>query len=86
MAECALELPHHGFTSGRIVTGIPMGDDEKQLSLKRTDGTKLTLMRENIIRTSKAMSMMPEGLLKVLSLEEIAHLFAYLDSGLDEQP
>jgi putative membrane-bound dehydrogenase-like protein len=71
---------------GRIVTGIPIGDDEKQLSLKRTNGTKLTLMRENIIRTSKAMSMMPEGALQVLSLEEIAHLFAYLESGLDEQP
>jgi len=67
--------------AGKVVTGIQIGDDKKQLVLKRTDGTMLTLSQDEIIRTSKAMSMMPEGALNVLTLGEIADLFAYLEFG-----
>ena len=70
---------------GRIVTGIPLGDDKTQLALKRTDGTEVTFPKEEVIRTSQALSMMPEGSLTVLSQQEIANLFAYLESGLENQ-
>ena len=58
-----------------------MGDDSNQLLLKRTDGRVLSIPREEVIRTSKALSMMPKGTLNVLSLNEIGDLFAYLESG-----
>ncbi len=66
--------------AGKVVTGIQLGDDKEQLVLKRTDGTLLTIPQDAVVHTSKAMSMMPERALNVLTLDEIAHLFAYLES------
>ncbi len=66
-------------TDGAVIAGIPVENDEKRIVLKRTNGTELTLPRSDVVRTSKATSMMPEGTLNVLDLEQIADLFAYLE-------
>jgi putative heme-binding domain-containing protein len=66
--------------AGKTFTGLaaPQGDTVTVLQL---DGTKITLKLSEIDRQiASTVSPMPEKLLDDLTLQEIADLFAYLDS------
>jgi len=69
---------------GLIHTGMPLpqqGKDDTVLLLL-ADATKIEIPRSKIEEQAKAtISVMPEGLLKDLSLQEIADLFAFLETS-----
>jgi putative membrane-bound dehydrogenase-like protein len=69
---------------GLVYTGMPLPQQGKAntVLLLLSDATKLEVPKKKIeeMTTSKT-SVMPEGLLKDLSLEEIADLFAFLETS-----
>ena len=70
------------LTDGRVLTGlvVPAGDGRKMVI--EPSGERTTVEEDDIEETAPAdVSSMPEGLLDKLTLEEIAHLFAYLRSS-----
>lgn len=72
-------------STGRVYTGMLVGQDLKLIKLRAADGTVHTLVKEELeefraIRTS----LMPERILAPLSDSEIQDLFAYLRSNLPE--
>ncbi len=65
---------------GQTITGLaaPQGDS---VTILQTDGTKVTLKKSEIeSQIASTVSPMPEKLIDELTLQEIADLFAYLDS------
>jgi putative heme-binding domain-containing protein len=65
--------------SGRLFSGIVISETASSITLKRADDSERTILRrdiEQIISTGK--SLMPEGLEKVISHQEMADLIAYL--------
>lgn len=65
---------------GKQISGLaaPQGDT---MTILQIDGTKITLAKDEIESiVSSTISAMPERLLDDLTLEEIADLFAYLES------
>jgi putative heme-binding domain-containing protein len=68
-------------TDGRTLTGVLVDQDKNVVVLRGGDGKELTLPRDSIedLKPSKA-SLMPEGLLKGLSEQQVRDLFAYLRS------
>jgi putative heme-binding domain-containing protein len=67
-------------TDGRLLNGIIRAQDEAAITVQ-TANDRLILPRESIEEMSVSDdSMMPEGLLEPLSMEEIRDLFAYLAS------
>jgi putative heme-binding domain-containing protein len=65
-------------TDGRLLNGIIRAQDEASITVQ-TANDRLILPRESIEEMSVSDdSMMPEGLLGPLSMEEIRDLFAYL--------
>jgi putative membrane-bound dehydrogenase-like protein len=67
-------------TDGAVIAGIPIKNDSDAIVLQRTNGTEMTIPRAEVARSSQSLSLMPEGTLNVLTLEQIADLFAYLES------
>jgi putative heme-binding domain-containing protein len=68
---------------GRALNGFVTEQDANVVVLRGIDGQSLTIAREDIERMSTVpRSLMPEGLLKPLSLQEVRDLFAYLRSTL----
>jgi putative membrane-bound dehydrogenase-like protein len=66
-------------TDGRTVTGMvsPVGDGS--LIVLQANGEKLKLGKDEIEEAKRTKhSAMPDGLLNILTLEEVADLFAYL--------
>ncbi|MBS0263610.1 MAG: HEAT repeat domain-containing protein, partial [Planctomycetes bacterium] len=68
---------------GQVYTGMPLPNPgSKNLLLLLSDATKLEIPRDKIEAQVKArISVMPEGLFKDLSLEQIADLFAFLETS-----
>jgi putative heme-binding domain-containing protein len=68
-------------TDGRTLTGVLVDQDRNVIVLRAGDGKEITLPRESIeeMKPSTA-SLMPEGLLKDLSEQQVRDLFAYLRS------
>ncbi|WP_040352976.1 PVC-type heme-binding CxxCH protein [Blastopirellula marina] len=64
---------------GRTLTGLMVEDNEQRVVLKLQGGKLETIPREDVdaIRISK-LSLMPEGVEKQLSEQELIDLFAYL--------
>jgi putative heme-binding domain-containing protein len=67
---------------GRTLTGIVVEKDASVVVLRTADGQRVVLPKDNIdeMRVS-GVSLMPEGLLRGLSDQEVRDLFAYLRSG-----
>ena len=66
--------------NGQTITGLaaPQGDS---VTVLQTDGTKVTLKKADIeSQVASTVSPMPEKLIDELTLQEIADLFAYLES------
>ena len=70
-------------TDGQVYTGMPLPNPgSKNLLLLLPDATRLEIAPDKIDEKVKAkISVMPEGLFKDLSLDQIADLFAFLESG-----
>jgi putative heme-binding domain-containing protein len=68
---------------GQVYTGMPLPNPgSKNLLLLLSDATKLEIAPEKIEEKVKAkISVMPEGLFKDLSLQQIADLFAFLETS-----
>jgi putative membrane-bound dehydrogenase-like protein len=70
-------------TDGQVHTGMPLpnpGSDK--LLLLMPDATRLEIPADKIDEKAKAkVSVMPEGLFKDLSLQQIADLFAFLETS-----
>jgi putative membrane-bound dehydrogenase-like protein len=67
-------------TDGRVLSGIVRKQDEHTITLAATNET-IVLSRKDVARTSdQGVSMMPEGLIDVLSDAEKRDLMAYLQS------
>jgi putative heme-binding domain-containing protein len=64
---------------GRTVSGLLVDKDSNILVLRGVDGRDVTLRHDNIDEMEKAKtSLMPEGLLKDLTDQQVRDLFAYL--------
>lgn len=71
-------------SDGLIYTGMPIASagTEKQLTLLLSDATKVVVAKDKIEDQFPArLSVMPEGLFKTLSEQEIADLFAFLETS-----
>jgi putative heme-binding domain-containing protein len=63
---------------GRTLSGNLAGEDGQQVTL-RLIGQETTIAKSSILsREKSAVSMMPEGLLKQLSSDDVRDLIAYL--------
>jgi putative heme-binding domain-containing protein len=70
------------MSDGRVLSGVMVDQDTKLVVLRGSDGKDLPLSREEIeeIEASK-ISLMPEGLLKDFSEDDVRDLVAYLRSS-----
>lgn len=69
------------LTDGRVLSGILVEQDQNVVVLRGSEGNDFVLARIDIdaIRPTPS-SIMPEGLLKGLSDQQVRDLFAYLRS------
>ncbi|MEZ6109472.1 MAG: hypothetical protein R3C99_00225 [Pirellulaceae bacterium] len=71
--------------SGRVLTGLLVEESDSRIVLKMQGGKQEVIPREDIDElTVSQLSMMPEGVEKQLTPQEIADLFAFLT--LDRPP
>jgi putative heme-binding domain-containing protein len=67
------------MADGRTLTGVIVDQDQQTVVLRGSDGKDLPLARNEIEETQAAkMSLMPEGLLKNFTDDQVRDLFAYL--------
>lgn len=72
-------------TDGRVISGLLAEDNERRVVLKVQGGKQEVIPRGDIEEFSiSKLSLMPEGLEKQLTAEELADLFAYIT--LDKPP
>lgn len=70
------------MSDGRTIVGVVADRDNKTLVVRSADGTRLTLAQEEIDQTARSKrSVMPEGLLKTYTPQNVRDLFAYLRSS-----
>ncbi|HEX8198843.1 MAG TPA: HEAT repeat domain-containing protein, partial [Isosphaeraceae bacterium] len=66
---------------GQVYNGMPAGGDDRQFVLLLSDGTKATIAKADVEEQAESkVSVMPEGLLNGLSLQEIADLLALFEA------
>ncbi|MEZ6088886.1 MAG: c-type cytochrome [Pirellulaceae bacterium] len=67
---------------GTVHSGIIVGRDAASLTLKMIDGRTLKLAEDEIdLRQPQTLSIMPEGRVNTLSVQEIADLIAFLHAS-----
>jgi putative membrane-bound dehydrogenase-like protein len=67
--------------SGKIVTGFVVSESADSVTLRETNGLSKTIRRADIEeRVKQKPSMMPQGLVANLTIDELADLVAYLQS------
>jgi putative heme-binding domain-containing protein len=68
--------------SGRVINGMKAPDDGDEIVLLLSDASTLKLPKAEVDEIAESkQSIMPDGLLNQLTLQEIAGLFACLESG-----
>ncbi len=66
-------------TDGRVLSGLLVEDNDQRIVLKVQGGKRETVAREDVDEVSVSnLSLMPEGLEKQLTPQELADLFAYI--------
>lgn len=66
---------------GRILTGMITAENANSVTIRRTDGTSVTVQRIDIEELrSTGTSFMPEGLEKTVTVQDMADLLSYLSS------
>lgn len=67
--------------SGRVFTGMILSENANSVTIQQVDGKTVTVQRNEIeTLRSTALSFMPEGLEKEITLQAMADLLEYLDS------
>jgi putative heme-binding domain-containing protein len=75
------------LADGRVFTGVLIGETETTITLADNQGRKTTLARADIAaQKAGAMSTMPDGLEKKLTVEEFTDLMAFLAAQRDGRP
>ena len=71
--------------NGRALTGILVEDNDRRVVIRMQGGKLETIARENVEKiTISPLSLMPEGVEKQFTPQELADLFAFLT--LDKPP
>jgi len=66
---------------GKLLNGMPAGQDAKNLVLLLSDGTKVTVAKDDIDEQKESKtSVMPEGLVNGLSYQDIADMLALFEA------
>lgn len=65
-------------SDGRVVTGIPVSQTDRELVLRTADDTIVPIRTDAIDEESPGATLMPSGLVDGLSREELADLVRYL--------
>jgi putative heme-binding domain-containing protein len=69
-------------SDGKVYNGMPVVNDGPNLVLLLSDGTKVTIPKNEIDgRRESSVSVMPAGLINSLSFQEIADMLALFDSA-----
>jgi putative heme-binding domain-containing protein len=69
-------------TDGRVLSGFLFDQDNQVIVLRGADGQNVTIARDQIDEmTRQQKSLMPEGLLKELTDDQVRDLFAYLQTS-----
>ena len=69
--------------NGLIVSGILAAETTNSITLKKEEGKKQTVLRTNIDEMNAApVSLMPEGMEKLITPKEMTHLIAFLRKSL----
>jgi putative membrane-bound dehydrogenase-like protein len=70
---------HATVADGRVLNGVIVAETPTSVTLRRGDGAEDTILRANLesLRSTR-LSLMPEGLEKQLSHQDVSDLFAYL--------
>jgi putative heme-binding domain-containing protein len=64
---------------GRVVTGIISAEDAQSVTLRMAEGKEETVLRENIdLLRDTAVSLMPDGMEKDLTPEQVADVIAFI--------
>jgi putative heme-binding domain-containing protein len=67
------------------VTGMVAGEDTKSLTVITITGERVSIPKRTIIkRVVSTQSMMPEGLLNTMTLQELVSLIYFLEHGAEE--
>jgi putative membrane-bound dehydrogenase-like protein len=67
------------LTDGRVTSGVIAGETATTITLRRAEGRGETILRRNIEEiTGTGRSLMPEGLEKTVTVQEMADLLAFL--------
>jgi len=74
-------------TGGRVVTGMITAQTATSITLKREENKTETILRGQIEElASSGKSLMPEGFEKKLTKQDMADLFAWLQSTQKKKP
>ncbi len=69
------------MVDGRVVTGLLVNRNEREIQLRDQQGTLQTLERDEVQSFNRlAVSLMPEGLHQLMTTRELIDLVAYLSS------
>jgi putative heme-binding domain-containing protein len=68
-------------TGGRVITGFVSGETEGAVTVAVINEAIIVPKDEIEVRTASKMSMMPEGMLEALTMEQVRELVAYLVRG-----
>jgi len=72
---------------GRIFTGVLAAETATSITLRKEEGVEQTILRQQIDEMeASSISMMPEGLEKEVSPQDVADLIAYLREALGPAP
>ena len=65
--------------SGKIYSGVVVAETATSVSLRREEGSEVTVLRKDIEEMfALSKSLMPEGLEKEITLQDMADLIGYL--------
>lgn len=68
------------------VTGMVVGENDDTLTLITVSGERVEIPRKSIVKQVEAQqSIMPEGLLQTMNMQELVSLIYYLEHGADVQ-
>ena len=69
------------LADGRIITGLPVEESADRLVLKTAEGQRVEVAPGDIVeKRASDVSLMPEGLLRDATDQELADLFAHLQT------
>ena len=73
---------YHGLVvstdDGKVFTGIPVRNSDKELALRQADGAEITVQKARIEEQKQSASLMPAGLVDDLTDQELADLVRFL--------